>query len=106
MDAVRLNPSNIRAPKALEGTHPLLKGQTPDPQPADVILDTSTSLAPRTLIQVRRDADGKRIRDGIEVEFHENSRLKYFLNISRGKPNGVKFTWETAGPLFSREVYQ
>ena len=100
MHALRLNPNNTRARTALEGIRPLLRGQTPDLQPADVHLNTYTSLAPRKLTQVRRDADGKRVPDGIEVEFHENARLKCFRDISREKPNGVEITWDTAGSFF------
>ena len=106
MQALRLNPNNIRARKKLEEIRPLLKGQTPDPQPADIILDTYPSLAPRKLVQARRDTSGNRVLDGIEVEFHENGRLKRFLDIKQGKPNGFEITWDTDGRLLSRAVYR
>lgn len=104
MHALRLNPNNNRARKKLEEIRPLLQGQTPDPHPADIILDTYPSFAPRKLSQVRRDTAGNRVLDGIEVEFHENGRLKRFLDINRGKPNGLEITWDTDGRLLKRAV--
>jgi tetratricopeptide (TPR) repeat protein len=106
MQALRLNPNNIRSRKRLEDIRPLLKGKTPNPQPADIILDTYASSAPRKLVQVRRDTSGNRVRDGIEVEFHENGRLKRFLDIKQGKPNGLEITWNKDGRPLSRVVYR
>jgi len=106
MQALRLNPNNIRARKILEEIRPLLKGQTPDQQPADIILDTYPSFAPRRLVQARRDSSGDWVLDGIEVEFHENGRLKRFLDIKQGKPNGLEKTWDSDGRLLSRAVYR
>lgn len=97
MQALHLNPNNIRARKALDEIRPLLKGQLPDPQPADIVFDTYPSKAPHQLVQVRHGDSGKRIHDGIEVEFYENGRLKRFLDISMGKSNGVEMTWDMNG---------
>jgi tetratricopeptide (TPR) repeat protein len=99
MQALHLNPNNIRAQKLLEKIRPLLKGQPPDPQPADIIVNTYPSKAPHQLVQVRHDDRGKRIHDGIEVEFYENGRLKRFLDISMGQSNGVEMTWDMDGRL-------
>lgn len=97
MQALHLNPNNIRARKALDEIRPLLKGQLPDPQPADIVFDTYPSKAPHQLVQVRHGDSDKRIHDGIEVEFYENGRLKRFLDISMGKSNGVEMTWDMDG---------
>jgi tetratricopeptide (TPR) repeat protein len=97
MQALHLNPNNIRARKALDEIRPLLRGQLPDPQPADIVFDTYPSKAPHQLVQVRHGDSGKRIHDGIEVEFYENGRLKRFLDISMGKSNGVEMTWDMDG---------
>ena len=97
MQALHLNPNNIRARKALDQIRPLLKGQLPDPQPADIVFDTYPSNAPHQLVQVRHGDSGKRIHDGIEVEFHENGRLKRFLDISMGQSKGAEVTWDMDG---------
>jgi tetratricopeptide (TPR) repeat protein len=97
MQALHLNPNNIRAQKILNKIRPLLKGQSPDTQPADIVLDTYPSKAPYQLVQVRHGDSGKRIHDGIEVEFYENGRLKRFLDISMGQSNGVEMTWDMDG---------
>ena len=97
MQALHLNPNNIRARKALDQIRPLLKGQLPDPQPADIVFDTYPSKAPHQLVQVRHGDSGKRIHDGIEVEFHENGRLKRFLDISMGQSKGAEVTWDMDG---------
>jgi tetratricopeptide (TPR) repeat protein len=97
MQALHLNPNNIRAQKILNKIRPLLKGQSPDPQPADIVLDTYPSKAPHQLVQVRHGDSGKRIHDGIEVEFYENGRLKRFLDMSMGQSNRVEMTWDMDG---------
>ncbi len=106
MQALRLNPKNIKAQKMMEQIRPLLRGQTPEPSPAEILLDTYPSMAPSQLVQVRRDDRGNQVRDGIKAEFHENGRLKRFLDIDAGKPNGVEITWDIDGNLLSRAVYR
>lgn len=95
--ALHLNPNNTRAQEMLEKIRPLLKGHTPNPQPAEIVLDTYPSNAPRQLVQVRHGERGERIHDGIEVEFYENGRLKRFLDISMGQLNGAEITWAMDG---------
>ena len=48
------------------------------------MLSLYPSQAPMTLTQMRRNADGRFVIDGIKVEFHENGRLKYFADMSKG----------------------
>jgi tetratricopeptide (TPR) repeat protein len=97
MQALHLNPNNTRARKTLAEIRPLLKGQPPNPQPADILLETYPSKAPRQLVQVRPGDSGTHIPDGIEVEFYENGRLKRFLDVSMGRTKGAEITWDIDG---------
>jgi hypothetical protein len=40
------------------------------------------------------------------VEFYENGRIKRFLDVDQGVPNGLELTWDSTGRLLSRIVYQ
>jgi tetratricopeptide (TPR) repeat protein len=106
MEALRLDPTNSLAQATLDYINPLLGGQKPRPQPPHILLDSYPSLAPRKLVQLYRDANGRPIPHGIEVEFYENGRVKRFLDISLGKPNGLEMTWDAGGRLLSRVVYR
>lgn len=106
VEALRLNPNNDHARGALAWVQSLLGGQTPNPQPPQVILELYPSQAPRKLVQMRYDAGGRPVPDGIEVEFYENGRIKRFLDVVRGVPNGLELTWNPDGRLLSRMEYR
>jgi tetratricopeptide (TPR) repeat protein len=105
-EALRLNPKNIQARKVLVQIQPLLGGRNPNPRLPDISLDIYPSMAPRKLVQLRREASGRAVPDGIEVEFYENGRLKYFVDIDQGVPNGFEVRWDADGREISRVVYQ
>jgi len=105
-EALRLNPKNTNARKTLAQILPLLKGQPPNPQIPLILLDIYPSIAPRKLVQVRRDSSGRLFPDGIEVEFYENGRIKRFLDIELGVPNGLEIMWDADGRVISRVVYR
>ena len=104
--ALSLNPENIHARKMLEDIGPLLKEENLDQKPVEIVLDTYTSSAPRRLVQMRQDDNGNQEPDGIEVEFYETGRLKRFLDVKRGKPDGLQITWDEDGQILSRVVYR
>ncbi len=97
MQALRINPNNNRAQKMLAKIRPLFKGKTPPSFPAAVLMDAYSPGVPKQLVQVRNGANGNRVRDGIEVEFYENGRLKRFLDISKGQPLREDITWDMDG---------
>ena len=105
MEALRLNPNNMDARRKLERIRPLLAGQNPNPQPLAIQMTRYPSSAPHKLVQGRQDASGQFVPDGIEVEFHENGRLKRFLDIEEGKPKGLDLTWDMDGRQLSRQVH-
>jgi tetratricopeptide (TPR) repeat protein len=104
-EALRLNPNNAVAKKALEQMPRELAGNL-DAAAPEILLEVYPSQAPRKLVQVRRDARGGALPDGIEVEWHENGRLKRFLDVDHGVPNGLEATWDPAGRLLSRVTYR
>ncbi len=106
MEAVRLNPNNSTAQKALAQLSQELNGQAHDPQLYRTLLENYPSGAPRKLVQVRRDAGGREIPDGIEAEWYENGRLKRFLDVDNGVPDGLELNWGPDGRLLSRVVFQ
>jgi antitoxin component YwqK of YwqJK toxin-antitoxin module len=57
-------------------------------------------------LQVRYDAAGRPVPDGIEVEFHENGRIKRFLDVVRGERHGLELTWDASGKALSRVEYR
>ena len=70
------------------------------------MLDFYPSRAPHTLAQVRPGPDGYPVLDGIKAEFHENGRLKYFMDVIQGTLNGVKMKWDPESRLLSRKGYR
>jgi tetratricopeptide (TPR) repeat protein len=104
--ALSLNPDNSHAQKTIEDLLPILKEENINKKPAEIVLDTYASSAPRRLVQKRHDDNGNRFADGIEVEFYENGRLKRFLDVKRGKPHGIQITWDEDGQILSRVVYR
>ncbi|MBU0484752.1 MAG: hypothetical protein KKB30_09600 [Proteobacteria bacterium] len=106
MQALQINPNNKDASFKLAQIRPLLKGLEFSRKFLLVQLDYYPSTAPRKMVQGRRNTNGQFIQDGIEVEFHENGRLKSFLDIEQGKPNGLEMTWDSEGKVLSRKIYK
>jgi tetratricopeptide (TPR) repeat protein len=106
LEALRLNPGNHNARAALAWTQSQLGGQPSDDQPPQTMLEQYSSRAPRKLLQVRYDAAGRPVPDGIEVEFHENGRIKRFLDVVRGERHGLELTWDASGKALSRVEYR
>ena len=105
MEALRLNPNNNGAKATLARIRQMMGSYTPNPQPAQLMLALYPSQAPLSLAQVRRNANGRFINDGIKVEFYENGRLKYFADFDQGALNGLEMTWDADGRLLSRQAY-
>jgi len=104
-EALRLNPNNANARQLLAQVRQMLGGQSLNPNMPRIILDTYPSLAPRKLLQVRQDANGRPVPDGIEVEFFENGRIKRFQDYQKGLKDGLELTWDEKGQQLSRVIY-
>ena len=101
VEAVRLNPNNITAQKALDQIPQELEGQRLDSEAPELLLDAYPSQAPRKLAQIRRGAGGRSVPDGIVVEWYENGRLSRFLDVDYGVPNGLDIIWRPDGRVSS-----
>ena len=40
------------------------------------------------------------------MEFYENGRLKYFVDVKLGKLDGTEITWDPDGRLLSQKTYK
>jgi tetratricopeptide (TPR) repeat protein len=96
-EALRLNPNNSDARRRLNQIKPMLADQKLYAKPPTIKLTSYPSSAPRKLSQGRVNDSGKFIPDGIEVEFHENGRLKQFTDFELGKVLGPIKTWDKSG---------
>jgi tetratricopeptide (TPR) repeat protein len=105
-EARRLNPKNVTVRKALDQFPQLPGAHIPELQAANIIMDVYPSLGPRKLVLMGRNSGGRTIPEGIEVEFHENGRIKRFLDIDQGVPNGLEIIWDKDGRVLSRVEYQ
>ncbi|MFA5516553.1 MAG: tetratricopeptide repeat protein [Desulfuromonadales bacterium] len=105
-EALRFNPKNGRAGEIQAQIRTILKGRDIKPTPFHVELEGYPSRAPRKLVQMRRISGGRVIPHGIEVEFHENGRLKSFKDLVGGKLHGLAKTWDAQGKELTRTVYK
>jgi tetratricopeptide (TPR) repeat protein len=105
-EALRLNPKNGKAQAILAKLQAVLKDKNVSPMPFQVELEIYPSRAPRKLVEMRRLPGGRLIPHGIEVEFHENGRLKSFQDLVGGKVNGMVKTWDESGELLTSKVYK
>lgn len=106
LEALRLNPKNNSARNALAQIQAITGKQVPVPQLPNILLDVYPSRAPKMLTQVRKDPTGRFIPEGIQVEFYENGRIKLFIDVSGGVPNGLETKWDMDGNVVSRVVYR
>ena len=94
--ALKLNPGNGQAKSVLGKLQPVLQKQTFDPRPARIELNAYPSKAPRQLVQMRRNQQGREVPDGVRAEFFENGRLQRFEDLSMGQV--VKgYSWDREG---------
>ncbi len=110
-EALRLNPKNAGAKAGLAKIAALTNGQPPNTTLPELVLDIypasdPSKIAPRLLMQVRRDATGRPLTDGIEVEWYATGRIKHFRDQDQGVPNGLELTWDAEGRELSRVEYR
>ena len=75
-------------------------------QPPKVALKNYPSGALLRIVQVKPDATGRYILDGIWTEWHEGGELMRFVDYSRGVPHGVEMAWDANGQVGSRVFHQ
>jgi len=105
MEALRLNPRNTEAESALvrlrEILGPGLRGDSPK-----VTLKRYTSGAPERIVQVRANASGSFVPDGIATDWYESGEPRRLLDYADGVPDGAEVTWDPTGRILSRAEYR
>jgi len=77
-----------------------------NPVPPKVTLDKYPSGAPSKIVQVRTDAAGGYIPNGIWTEWYVNGELKRFIDYAKGEPHGIEITCSPNGEILSRIEYR
>jgi tetratricopeptide (TPR) repeat protein len=105
LEALRLNPRNAEAKRALTRLRELLGPDARGDSPK-VTLKRYPSGAPRQIVQVRSDATGRYVPDGISTEWYEGGELERFRDYADGVPHGAEVTWDPSGRVISRAAYR
>jgi tetratricopeptide (TPR) repeat protein len=105
LEALRLNPQNVEAERAIARLRGLLRPEARGDSPK-VTLKRYPSGAPRQIVQVRPDATGRYIPDGISTDWYEGGELERFIDYAGGVPHGAEVTWAPSGRVVSRAEYR
>ena len=106
VEAVRINPQNAEARSALNRLSELIGPDVRNPGQPKVTVDKYPSGIVSKIVQVRPDATGRYIADGISTEWYENGTLKRFVDYAAGVPHGVEINWSPEGEVVSRLEYR
>jgi len=105
LEARRLNPDNTETESLLARIGNILGPGAQNLTPPKVDLKRHPSGAPRRMAQVRLNATGRYIADGIWTEWYENGQLKRFADYVNGRLNGVEMTLDPNGKIISRTTH-
>jgi tetratricopeptide (TPR) repeat protein len=105
LEALRLNPQNAEAERALARLRQIL-GPEARGDPPKVALTRYPSGAPRQIVQVRADATGRYIPHGISTDWYESGELERVRDYADGVPDGAEVTWDRSGRVLSRAEYR
>ena len=102
--AVLLYP-NSKAKALLKILQEELSSDRLDPIPAALKKETYQSGVLSKIVQVRPDAKGREISDGIWTEWHENGMLKSLIDYEKGVRHGIEMKWNPDGKIISKARY-
>ena len=105
LEALRLNPRNREAESALARLREILGSELRD-TPPKVTLNRYPSGAPEQIVQVRPDATGGFVPDGIATDWYEGGEPRRLLDYADGVPHGAEVTWDRSGRVLSRAEYR
>jgi tetratricopeptide (TPR) repeat protein len=105
LEALRLNPRNREAESALVRLREILGPEARDATPK-VTLNRYPSGAPEQIVQVRSDAAGGFVPDGIATDWYEGGEPRRLLDYANGVPHGAEVTWDRSGRVLSRAEYR
>jgi tetratricopeptide (TPR) repeat protein len=106
LEARRLNPQNKDTEFLLARLRERLGPEARNIALPKVALKRYPSGALLRVVQMKPDATGRYIPDGIWTEWYEGGELKRFVDYSGGVPHGIEMTWDPNGQVISRVFYQ
>ena len=106
LEAQRLNPQNAETRTLLSMVRSRLGPEADVIAPPQVSIERHPSGMPRSIVQVRRDAAGQYVPDGIWTEWYESGEPERYVDYSNGVPHGVSLQWAADGGLISRSTYR
>jgi tetratricopeptide (TPR) repeat protein len=106
LEAERLNPDNTETQSLLERVGQRLGANVREITTPKISLEEYPSGTPRKIVQVKLDASGRAVPEGIWTEWYESGELKRFVDYADGVPHGVEVIWNPAGGVISLTQYQ
>jgi len=106
LEARRLNPQNKDTESLLARLRERLGPKARNIALPKVALKRYPSGALLRIAQMKPDATGRYIPDGIYTEWYEGGELKRFVDYAGGVPHGIEMTWDPNGQVISRVFYQ
>ncbi len=106
LEARRLNPQDKDTELLLARLRERLGPEARNIALPKVALERYPSGALLRIAQMKPDATGRYIPDGIYTEWYEGGELKRFVDYVGGVPHGVEMTWDPDGQVISRVFYK
>jgi len=106
LEARRLNPQNKDTEFLLARLRERLGPKARNIALPKVALKRYPSGALLRIVQMKPDATGRYIPDGIWTEWYEGGELKHFIDYVGGVVHGVGMTWDPDGQVISRVFYE
>jgi len=105
-EARRLNPQDKDTEFLLAWLRERLGAEARNIAQPKVALERYPSGSVFIIAQMRPDATGRYLPDGIYTEWYEGGELKRFVDYNSGVVHGVDMTWDPDGEVISRVFYE
>ena len=104
LEARRLNPENASLRARIES----LRAAAPSAVAVGLEIEAQRypSGGPSLISQVYLDAEGNRIRHGLETEWYEGGELMRLSDRVEGRPHGIDMTWDREGRPLRRRTFE
>ncbi|MHC4338055.1 MAG: hypothetical protein ACYSTG_08965 [Planctomycetota bacterium] len=106
LEARRLNPQNKETESLLARLRELLGPEARNIALPKIALKRYPSGALHRIVQMKPNATGHYIPNGIWTEWYEGGELKRFVDYASGVPHGLGMTRDPNGQVISQVVYQ
>ena len=106
LESRRMNPQNAETEALLALVRKRLGQEATPIEPPKVSLKRHPSGFPSSIVQVRRNAAGKYIPEGIWTEWYESGELKRYVDYADGVPHGMALSWNREGQILSQSLFR